>query len=83
MDLCPALMHAIGPEASPTEDTKKKIMSTLAAMSEDPKGRMALFRGQTITGLVKMLGDPSQSIVKYALSTLHNLLTYNKSEVAS
>lgn len=29
-----------------------------------------------------MLGHPKEAIVKYALSTLHNLLTYMKSEVA-
>ena len=29
-----------------------------------------------------MLGDPHESIVKYALSTLHNLLTYMKADVA-
>lgn len=30
-----------------------------------------------------MLGHPKEAIVKYALSTLHNLLTYMKSEFVS
>ena len=83
LELCPALAHVLLDQScKSSNETKRQIMATITAISDDPKGRHALFRGQTISALVRMLSDPLEPIVKYALSTLHNLLTYMKPDVA-
>ena len=81
-ELCPALAHVLlDNSVKSSAETKQQVMATIVALSDDPNGRGALFRGQTISALVRMLGDPHEPIVKYALSTLHNLLTFMKQDV--
>ena len=49
MELCPALSHVLlDQNCKSSNDTKKQILSTMAMLSENPKGRHALFIGQTI-----------------------------------
>ncbi|CBY20379.1 unnamed protein product [Oikopleura dioica] len=82
-DLMPAFSHVLQDTNTKTHDeTKKTVLAAMAILSEEPKGRLAMFKGHTIQALVRMLGHPKDTIVKYALSTLYNLIAFNKDEVA-
>lgn len=72
---------------SPTDGAKDRSRSAGHISYREPlveKCQLYLvyFQGHTIQALVRMLGHPKDTIVKYALSTLYNLIAYNKDEVA-
>jgi len=82
-DLMPAFSQVLQDTNTKTHDeTKKTVLAAITILSEEPKGRLAMFKGHTIQALVRMLGHPKDTIVKYALSTLYNLIAFNKDEVA-
>lgn len=57
-------------------EIKVEIIRTLTTFSVSEIGRSMLFRGQALSMLVTMLSDASESVVKYALSMIHELLLH-------
>jgi len=59
-------------------ETTKCAASILKNLSNHQKGLLAIFRTGGIAALVKLLGSSVESVVLYALVTLHNLLLYQE-----
>lgn len=59
-------------------ETTKCAASILKNLSTHQKGLLAIFRTGGIAALVKLLSSPTESVVNYALVTLHKLLLYQE-----
>lgn len=67
-----ALIQAIGNDL----DTTKDAVGTLHNLSHHPQGLLAIFKSGGIPVLVKLLSSPIESVLFYAITTLHNLLLH-------
>ncbi|TKR62313.1 hypothetical protein L596_026295 [Steinernema carpocapsae] len=57
-------------------DIQRKAISALKNFSDNPSGRMLIFRTGGIPQLVAMLSSKSPDVVRYATNTLYNLLVH-------
>lgn len=64
---------------SPNESVQVNAIAALSHISEHPEGRMHVFRSGGILELIRMLSVPVDSVRRYAITTLHNLLLYMES----
>ncbi|CAJ0567043.1 unnamed protein product, partial [Mesorhabditis spiculigera] len=55
---------------------KRSAMGALTKISENPTGRMHLFRSGGLAELIRMLYCPVEVVVRYAVATLRNLLLH-------
>lgn len=56
-----------------------KLAATLCHISNHQQGRISIFRSGGIAELIRMLRSRIDSVVHYAVTTLHNLLVYIES----
>lgn len=57
-------------------ETTKHMVGTLFHVSNHPTGLLAIFRSGGIEALVKLLESPIDSVIYYAITTLHNLILH-------
>lgn len=57
-------------------ETTKGAIGTLHNLSHNPKGLFAICKSGGIPALVKLLSSPVESVLFYAITTLHNLLLH-------
>ncbi|XP_015432336.1 PREDICTED: armadillo segment polarity protein isoform X2 [Dufourea novaeangliae] len=69
-----ALVHAIS-NSNDLESTKAAV-GTLHNLSQHSQGLLAIFKSGGIPALVKLLSSPMESVLFYAITTLHNLLLH-------
>jgi len=75
-DLVNALVKKLA--ETENEDIQKAIVGTLDSLSHHTQGLLSIFKSGGIPALVQMLDSPSESVVNYALTTLHNLLLHQE-----
>ncbi|KAI5719330.1 hypothetical protein M8J76_008697 [Diaphorina citri] len=71
-----ALVHAIS--NSNDLETTKGAVGTLHNLSHHRQGLLAIFKSGGIPALVKLLSSPVESVLFYAITTLHNLLLHQE-----
>ncbi|KAM4751448.1 LOW QUALITY PROTEIN: junction plakoglobin a [Anableps anableps] len=59
-------------------DTTKATASILHNLSHQREGLLAIFKSGGIPALVRMLSSPVESVLFYAITTLHNLLLHQE-----
>lgn len=59
-------------------DTARCTTSILHNLSHHREGLLAIFKSGGIPALVRMLSSPVESVLFYAITTLHNLLLYQE-----
>ncbi|XP_078452947.1 catenin beta-1-like isoform X2 [Lampetra fluviatilis] len=59
-------------------DTARHTAGTLHSLSHHQQGLLTIFKSGGIPALVKMLSSPVESVVFYAITTLHNLLLHQE-----
>lgn len=59
-------------------ETLRSVGGTLHNLSHHRQGLMTLFKSGGIPALVRLLGSPVESILFYAITTLHNLLLHQE-----
>lgn len=69
-----ALVRAIS--SSNDLETTKGAVGTLHNLSHHRQGLLAIFKSGGIPALVKLLSSPVESVLFYAITTLHNLLLH-------
>lgn len=57
-------------------ETTKGAVGTLHNLSHHRQGLLAIFKSSGIPALVKLLSSPIESVLFYAITTLHNLLLH-------
>ncbi|XP_029177909.1 armadillo segment polarity protein isoform X2 [Nylanderia fulva] len=74
MQMVSALVRAIS-NSDDLESTKAAV-GTLHNLSHHRQGLLAIFKSGGIPALVKLLSSPVESVLFYAITTLHNLLLH-------
>uniref|UniRef100_A0A665TND0 Catenin beta 1 n=1 Tax=Echeneis naucrates TaxID=173247 RepID=A0A665TND0_ECHNA len=76
----PQMVSAIVRTMQNTNDveTARCTAGTLHNLSHHREGLLAIFKSGGIPALVKMLGSPVDSVLFYAITTLHNLLLHQE-----
>lgn len=74
MPMVSALVRAIS--NSNDLETTKGAVGTLHNLSHHRQGLLAIFKSGGIPALVKLLSSPVESVLFYAITTLHNLLLH-------
>uniref|UniRef100_A0A8C1T0X6 Catenin beta 1 n=1 Tax=Cyprinus carpio TaxID=7962 RepID=A0A8C1T0X6_CYPCA len=76
----PQMVSAIVRTMQNTSDveTARCTAGTLHNLSHHREGLLAIFKSGGIPALVKMLGSPVDSVLFYAITTLHNLLLHQE-----
>ncbi|NP_001080749.1 catenin beta 1 S homeolog isoform X1 [Xenopus laevis] len=76
----PQMVSAIVRTMQNTNDveTARCAAGTLHNLSHHREGLLAIFKSGGIPALVKMLGSPVDSVLFYAITTLHNLLLHQE-----
>lgn len=76
----PQMVSAIVRTMQNTNDveTARCTSGTLHNLSHHREGLLAIFKSGGIPALVKMLGSPVDSVLFYAITTLHNLLLHQE-----
>ncbi|KAG7251802.1 hypothetical protein CRUP_014877, partial [Coryphaenoides rupestris] len=76
----PQMVSAIVRTMQSTNDveTARCTAGTLHNLSHHREGLLAIFKSGGIPALVKMLGSPVDSVLFYAITTLHNLLLHQE-----
>ncbi|ROL42052.1 Catenin beta-1 [Anabarilius grahami] len=76
----PQMVSAIVRTMQNTSDveTARCTSGTLHNLSHHREGLLAIFKSGGIPALVKMLGSPVDSVLFYAITTLHNLLLHQE-----
>ncbi|XP_076679634.1 armadillo isoform X1 [Andrena cerasifolii] len=74
LQMVAALVHAIS-KSDDLESTKAAV-GTLHNLSHHRQGLLAIFKSGGIPALVKLLSSPMESVLFYAITTLHNLLLH-------
>ncbi|MCJ8739640.1 hypothetical protein PDJAM_G00049490 [Pangasius djambal] len=76
----PQMVSAIVRTMQNTADveTARCTAGTLHNLSHHREGLLAIFKSGGIPALVKMLGSPVDSVLFYAITTLHNLLLHQE-----
>lgn len=59
-------------------ETTKDAVGTLHNLSHHRQGLMAIFKSGGIPALVELLSSPIESVLYYAITTLHNLLLHQE-----
>ncbi|XP_030757588.1 armadillo segment polarity protein [Sitophilus oryzae] len=59
-------------------ETTKGAVGTLHKLSHHRQGLLAIFKSGGIPALVKLLSSPVESVLFYAITTLHNLLLHQE-----
>lgn len=59
-------------------DTTRSATGTLQNLSQHRQGLLAIFKSGGIPALVKLLSSPVESVLFYAITTLHNLLLHQE-----
>ncbi|XP_060797691.1 junction plakoglobin a isoform X2 [Neoarius graeffei] len=59
-------------------ETARATASILHNLSHQREGLLAIFKSGGIPALVRMLGSPLESVLFYAITTLHNLLLHQE-----
>ncbi|KAK5615783.1 hypothetical protein CRENBAI_022313 [Crenichthys baileyi] len=59
-------------------DTTKATASILHSLSHHREGLLSIFKSGGIPALVRMLSSPIESVLFYAITTLHNLLLHQE-----
>ncbi|KAG8006637.1 Catenin beta-1, partial [Nibea albiflora] len=59
-------------------ETARCAASVLHSLSHQREGLMAIFKSGGIPALVRMLSSPVESVLFYAITTLHNLLLHQE-----
>lgn len=74
----PQLVAALVRAMAISEDleTTKGAVGTLHYLSQHKQGSLAIFRTDGIPALVNLLSSPVESILFYAITTLHNILLH-------
>ncbi|XP_003743637.1 armadillo segment polarity protein [Galendromus occidentalis] len=57
-------------------ETTRNAAGTLHNLSQHQQGLLAIFKSGGISALVKLLSSPVESVLFYAITTLHNLLLH-------
>lgn len=71
-----ALVRAMANATDP--DTQRACTGALNNLSHHRQGLLSIFKSGGIPALVKMLSSPVESVVFYAITTLHNLLLHQE-----
>ncbi|XP_039264022.2 catenin beta-1-like [Styela clava] len=71
-----ALVRAMQNSSDP--DTQRFCTGALHNLSHHRQGLLSIFKSGGIPALVKMLSSPIESVVFYAITTLHNLLLHQE-----
>uniref|UniRef100_H2YLQ4 Beta-catenin n=2 Tax=Ciona savignyi TaxID=51511 RepID=H2YLQ4_CIOSA len=71
-----ALVRAMQNATDP--DTQRYCTGALHNLSHHKQGLLSIFKSGGIPALVKMLGSPIDSVMFYAITTLHNLLLHQE-----
>ncbi|UYV74419.1 CTNNB1 [Cordylochernes scorpioides] len=71
-----ALVHTM--TNSSDLETTRCAAATLHNLSHHRQGLLAIFKSRGINALVKLLSSPVESVVFYAITTLHNLLLHQE-----
>merc|ERR1719187_3010378 len=76
----PQMVSAVVRAMQNTNDveTARCTAGTLHNLSHHREGLLAIFKSGGIPALVKMLGSPVDSVLFYAITTLHNLLLHQE-----
>lgn len=76
----PVLMEALVRAMSAAVDTEtaRCACSVLHSLSHQKEGREVIFKSGGIPALVHMLSSPVESVLFYAITTLHNLLLHQE-----
>ncbi|CAF0879070.1 unnamed protein product, partial [Didymodactylos carnosus] len=70
-----ALIHAVSnPKAN--AETKRGVAGIFQCLAQQKQGLFCIFKSGGIPALVKLLDSPIETVVNYAISTLHSLLLY-------
>ncbi|KRX91783.1 Armadillo segment polarity protein [Trichinella pseudospiralis] len=75
-DLVSAIINAMNLNADP--ELTKYAAGILYNISRHYAGLLAIFQSGGISALVRLLGSPIDSVVFYAITTLHNLLLHQQ-----
>jgi catenin beta 1 len=59
-------------------ETTRVTVGTLHNLSQHSQGLLAIFKSGGIPALVKLLSSPVESVLFYAITTLHNLLLHQE-----
>ncbi|TRY94773.1 hypothetical protein DNTS_035651, partial [Danionella cerebrum] len=71
-----ALVRAMQSTGDP--ETARCAASVLHSLSHQRQGLLAIFKSAGIPALVRMLSSPMESVLFYAITTLHNLLLHQE-----
>jgi len=76
----PQMISALIRAMASTDDieTTRCAAGTLHNLSHHRQGLLAIFKSGGIPALVKLLGSPLESVMFYAITTLHNLLLHQE-----
>ncbi|KER29115.1 hypothetical protein T265_04203 [Opisthorchis viverrini] len=74
MDMIDCIISALGRTDDP--ETVRFLSGTLYNMSQTQTGLKAIFAAQCVPCLVNLLNSPVESVLFYAITTLHNLLLH-------
>lgn len=81
----PQMVAALIRAMSQTDDseTTKCAAGVLHNLSQHQQGLLAIFKSQGIPALVKLLSSPVESVLYYAITSLHNLLLHQDGSKAA
>lgn len=65
-------------EQKRSDDTMKHAAGTLHNLSQHPHGLLAIYSSKGVPAICRMLSSPIESVLFYAVTTLHNLLLHQK-----
>merc|ERR1719511_453084 len=76
----PKMVEALVKAIANTNDLEstKGAVGTLHNLSMHRQGLLAIFKSGGIPALVKLLSSPVESVLFYAITTLHNLLLHQE-----
>lgn len=64
-------------------ETTKFAAGVIHNLSQHPQGLLAIFKSQGIPALIKLLNSPVESVLYYAITSLHNLLLHQEGSKAA
>ena len=81
----PQMVAALIRAMSQTDDseTTKCAAGVLHNLSQHPQGLLAIFKSQGIPALIRLLSSPVESVLYYAITSLHNLLLHQEGSKAA
>lgn len=81
----PQMVAALIRAMSQTDDseTTKCAAGVLHNLSQHPQGLLAIFKSHGIPALIRLLSSPVESVLYYAITSLHNLLLHQDGSKAA